>query len=141
MRYKYVICVAAILLVVFIVVALNGVSRAVRHKSWLSVAPSKLESMAFVISQYEIEEGKYPDSLMDLCENTNFSERGWVKDVLGKTNSFCYNYKYQSNGFVLIVFSPPGHLEVDEKIVKQFMKIELDTPTNSTNSTQKRVGS
>jgi hypothetical protein len=86
---------------------LVSLHHAAKKISWGTQAPIKADQIASFIEIYKLEEGQYPTSVSDLVANTNFSSRSDVIDLFSSyTNTFRYDCRFSSNGFVITVSDP-----------------------------------
>lgn len=117
---KTLILISVCLISVVLTIWIAALNRDVKQQSWKALAPIKIKELAASVEIYKLETGSYPVALEDLATNKEFSNQIRIKSILTNTNSFQFNFKFVSNGFIVSVLKPSMKNKGDYQMYKRF---------------------
>ncbi|HEV2692410.1 MAG TPA: hypothetical protein VG347_05890 [Verrucomicrobiae bacterium] len=101
----------------------NVISTA-KCRAWDGFAPRQADTIAVAAEGFNMDVGRYPETLLELSTNTYFHDHQIIQDMLSQSKNIHIQYGYQvsSNGFVVTIARQPQpeHMTACDNFIRQY---------------------
>ena len=117
-RVVTIIAVAGALILFFIAAI---VVRDLKHKTWMEYTPGEIDRLAVGVEAFQEEQGAYPGKLSELQTVPGLHDKEYLSEILAGKSGNQYQFRTESNGFVITV-SKSARLFSKKEVMEKFFK-------------------